>query len=330
MRAPTGSVADLVTRPFLWMARRRNAGPPTLDRSYWAKRWIAVLLFVVAIVIVGIVQGRNPPSDPDDDPYGPIFGMIVLAFGTAFVIDRRIRRNRVADVAEAAGGTHVLYLRSFAQSGQVVKHLPTVLSPHTWRSIVRRPRQWFAQLASFHRLTLESLLRRACRSIAPVVAIGEPGEVVPSSSLLTEYLDGDAWRRRVVELMTDAELVVISAGHTSGVVDEVGLAISHVDPECLLIFVGRGASRNEHPYLALFGWCSTAGAKREAFYEEFRRLTTEVFPVPLPVRVGRHRFIRFRSDWQPILVSGRPRPRDSKSADDIASKLDYLMTGAPA
>jgi hypothetical protein len=213
----------------------------------------------------------------------------------------------------------VLFLRSFEQSGQIVKHLPTAFSPHTWRSFFVRPRQLAAQTMSFHRLTLESLLRRACLNIAPVIAIGEPGEVVPSSSLLTEYLEGDAWRQRVIELMSHAELVVISAGHTPGVIDEVELAIAHVEPERLLIFVGRGVDRNEHPFISMFGWNAPAGSKRAAFYDGFRSRTSGIFPVPLPTEIGPHRFTRFDCDWRPVMVHGRARPATSLPAEAVAS-----------
>jgi hypothetical protein len=56
------------------------------------------------MAIVAVAQWQSPPApNPDEDPFETSYFVIVLVFGTAFIIDRRIRRNRVPDVTAAAG-----------------------------------------------------------------------------------------------------------------------------------------------------------------------------------------------------------------------------------
>lgn len=90
----------------------------------------------------------------------------------------------------------VLLLRSFADDNRV---LPSGDAPG-----------WAGHGAR----TFEEMITQRLKPFGPVVAIGRPGEEVPSAGAAREYLADDAWQARVEELVEQALAIVVIAGKT--------------------------------------------------------------------------------------------------------------------
>ncbi len=70
-------------------------------------------------------------------------------------------------------------------------------------------------------LTFEEIIVGALQMRGPVIAIGRPGERVPSVGAAREYLSHDIWQQRVGALMRDASLIVLVVGTTPGLAWEL-------------------------------------------------------------------------------------------------------------
>jgi hypothetical protein len=55
------------------------------------------------------------------------------------------------------------------------------------------------------------------------VAIGRPGETLPPLGAAREYVDHGSWKQRIRELVTEAQLIVVLAGATEGLLWELRL-----------------------------------------------------------------------------------------------------------
>jgi hypothetical protein len=90
----------------------------------------------------------------------------------------------------------ILLLRSFADDNRAFKDAETA--------------GWLGSTG----YTFEEVLTRRLTRYGPVVAIGRPGEPLPSAGAAREYLTDDTWRARVEELVHGAAAVVVLAGPT--------------------------------------------------------------------------------------------------------------------
>lgn len=92
----------------------------------------------------------------------------------------------------------------------------------TWRMLLRPAGLVRAYVLFFTgRLTFEQVLRAAARPVGKLIAIGEPGERMPTLGLKNVYVDDDSWQVRETGYVETAELVVIRAGTSEGVMWEV-------------------------------------------------------------------------------------------------------------
>lgn len=103
----------------------------------------------------------------------------------------------------------VLFLRSFADENL------EVLAP--WYDI----RGWPAKMRWWHSMRFEPALQVLLAHHGPLVAIGQPGEALPPLGAAREYALGHEWRDRVEQLIADAQLIVVVAGATQGLVWEL-------------------------------------------------------------------------------------------------------------
>lgn len=90
----------------------------------------------------------------------------------------------------------ILLLRSFADDNRQIS--------------VALDFEWMAQGGR----TFEEVLASQLDRYGPVVAIGKPGEIVPSAGAAREYLADDAWQARVEELVAASAAIVVIAGKT--------------------------------------------------------------------------------------------------------------------
>ncbi len=85
--------------------------------------------------------------------------------------------------------------------------------------------------------TEEQQLVKAISSVAPVVALGAPGELVPYAGAQRMYLPGEGWQEIVRDLMLRARLVVVVLGSGAGIRWELGQALRVLPPERLVLLV---------------------------------------------------------------------------------------------
>jgi hypothetical protein len=181
----------------------------------------------------------------------------------------------------------VLYLRSFTDdkvAATVVERSPLELN------IMRTP----------PRLTEEEIIANELSRIGPCVAVGSPGERLPTLGMARRYYENDEWQEGVQKLMESAELVVMRAtsGITPGFLWELERAVQIVDPKKLLIILPF-IIEDEHD----------ANSKELDKYEKFREAANKILPKELPLFsvemvpwMNLSAILTFQSDWTPKIL----------------------------
>lgn len=142
----------------------------------------------------------------------------------------------------------VVYLRSFAIDDEFLT------GPLLFRRLMG--------LWNFYAtITPEQELAWIMSRIGPVVAIGRPGEHLPSLGAAKVYVDDDHWKDTVTELMSRAALIVIRAGDTANLWWEIEQAVARAPSGRVLI----------------------VALERPRRWLRFRKRFTETFGVPMPV-----------------------------------------------
>jgi len=185
---------------------------------------------------------------------------------------RRARRIEGGDAADAvaaanniAPGTTV-YLRPFeVDSGGRPGILPTM-----------------------HEQDLAHVMRKR----GPFVAIGNPREHRVAIGAERIYFDDEVWKDAAEVLIREAHRVILAVGDTPHLVWEVRQALKRRDPRSLLLFLPP-----------IYAWGGYVVRADEKAYARFRQSTVELFPRPLPQRVGKAMFIAFGADWEPLPVA---------------------------
>ena len=200
-------------------------------------QWLLVnLMAPVAIFSLLTDDARVRPALEDG---GLAIALPVAAYALAFVAWRLWRRSQrhdapSADEAMAADPrAPVLYLRSFADDGQV-------LSPmHSAYGMAWLPRLLLLS-------TPEQQLAAALNALGPVIAIGKPGEPLPELGAARLYVAHDQWQAKVQELMRGAALVVLRVGASPGLLWEIDQALANV-PRSRVVFALVGDAALAEP-----------------------------------------------------------------------------------
>ncbi len=136
-------------------------------------------------------------------------------------------------------------------------------------------------------ITEEEQLRDVLRPFGDLIAIGRPGEKLPTPGAARLYISDAQWQAVVSDQMRSAALVVIRAGRGKGLSWELKQAFENLDPTKLLVLV-LNMKRKDYA----------------AFREEMSKMLGVVFPVfdgfPGFGRVSG--FVRFGSDWTPKML----------------------------
>lgn len=178
-------------------AVRGTASDRVLLASVAILRALSVLL--LALFTIGILAFQ-----------GLVAQLFVLTLaGAAWRLSMRLtrirERRRVMSAAELRSRDNrppILLLRSFRDDAQRVG--------------TDRFRTLFIGKAVF-----EEEITRTLAQYGPVVAIGQPGESLPSLGAAREYLTHDDWQSRVSSLVSASSLVVLIAAETPGVAWEL-------------------------------------------------------------------------------------------------------------
>ncbi len=193
---------------------------------------------------------------------------------------------------------HVLYLRPFDDDGAELQISLATIN-RSWAA-----RGNWRQLGSMFRFihTNEQYLSLAFKDIGPLVAIGDPEERLPRLGATRVYARGErGWQDLVAQLAAGARYVLLQIGRSPGLLWEVQFVVDHVRPEQLILFLPNQRLRLTRP----MGPAKRERLRRE-HYQEFRRITAGVFPMPLPESIGPAMFMYFGPHWTPQPSYYRP------------------------
>jgi hypothetical protein len=133
-------------------------------------------------------------------------------------------------------------------------------------------------------LTEEEQLREVLQPFGDLVAIGKPGEALPTPGAARLYTSDAKWKKIVTDQMQTARLVVIRAGTSGGLLWEFKEVVQLVNPKKLLTLILN---------------------MRRKDYEAFRKEADQIFNATFPKvhelkRFGTiSGFVRFSPDWSP-------------------------------
>src|SRR5438034_54533 len=176
---------------------------------------------------------------------------------------RQYADKAVANKVISDSKPDVLYLRSFATD-------PSFLSTAT------------GFISGW--LTEEEQLAEVLQPFGDLVAIGKPGETLPTPGAARLYATDAEWKKVVTDQMQTARLVVIRAGASGGLLWEVKEVVQVVNPKKLLILILN---------------------MRKKDYESFREEADQIFNATFPKANELKRFgaisgfVRFSPDWSP-------------------------------
>jgi len=223
----------------------------------------------VALLVVGSASGAALSGSPAWPILGEsklLFAILtlptILLFAGAFP-SWRGRQHAAQASAESIitdAKPHLLYLRPFR-------------SDYTTRREVFR-----AEFAT----TEEEQLADVLRPFGELVAIGRPGESLPTPGAARIYASDEEWKDVVERQMQTARLVVIMAAVGENVLWELTQAVGTLEPQKLLILVLEMEAKD---------------------YESFRTKATPILGVSLPDPPTVTGFISFAADWKPSFLA---------------------------
>src|SRR5262245_2386293 len=202
---------------------------------------------------------------------------LVLIPGGAFLIWRGRQYAAQASAKRIISDSkpHLLYLRAFRSDPSTAK-------------------QAFFALDSVNLLlglqSEEEQLAEVLQPFGVLIAIGRPGESLPTPGAARIYTSDEEWKDVVKRQIQAAQLVVIRAAAGENVLWELTQALKILNPQKLLIFLLH---------------------MKVMDYESFRTRANSMLDVPLPelTRLRRYRrisgFIGFAAGWKPSFFALR-------------------------
>jgi hypothetical protein len=234
----------------------------------------------IALMAIGSFSAI-PLLQLSSSPWWPIFGVAlpaILLFAGAFLSWRGRQYAAQASVVSIITDAkpHLLYLRPFRSDYTTTK---TVLIE-----------VFLTEFAT----TEEEELADVLRPFGELVAIGRPGESLPTPGAARIYASDEEWKDVVKRQMQATRLVVIRAGVGENVLWELTQAVRTLEPQKLLILVREMKAKD---------------------YESFRTEAKPILGVSLPERAIPRRFgrvfgfrrvsgfISFAPDWKPSFLA---------------------------
>jgi hypothetical protein len=248
----------------------RAPRPGTALKRTGAALVAAGIIFNIAIQAVPYTPFQSVPFDVF--AWGrtalQYFALLVIIPGGAFLLwrGRQYAARASAELILADSQSHVLYLRAFRSDALI------------WK-------QAFRTLDSSFLLGLESEEEQLAEVLLPfgaLIAIGRPGENLPTPGAARLYTSDEEWKDVVKRRIQTARLVVIRAAAGENVFWELTQAVEILNPQKLLILLNM----------------------KVRDYESFRARADGILAVPLPpsARLVRRRrvagFIGFAEGWE--------------------------------
>lgn len=236
----TGLFTVLYGGKTLKLARTRQA-QALLSRPIRGDAWMGSLLWVVAWLccLVGLVLtlgGLSVMMEPLDLAWWQtllalwtmILGGFVFTQGRkTFLRARRHRSRLIPNHRHLEAGSYVLYLRSFeADDRQTALHevpVPGMVGAMVGFVVSGR--------------SAEEHVADILRPVAPLVAVGAPGERLPHVGSVRMYLPHGAWQEPVRELMRRSRLTALTLSTSEGTMWELTEAFRLLPPQRLILFI---------------------------------------------------------------------------------------------
>jgi hypothetical protein len=199
---------------------------------------------------------------------GPI--LVVGAF--LYLRSRQYVDETVATRVISDSRPHVLYLRSFAADISTMGYVFSTLN------LIKVASGW---------KTDEEQLVEVLQPFGDLVAIGKPGETLPTPGAARIYASDADWEEVVTDKMQTAQLVVVLAGTSGGLLWEFKKVVQVVNPKKLLIVILN---------------------MRTKTYDSFIEDVEQIFNVTFPKGHELKRFgtisgfFRFSPNWSPIFL----------------------------
>ena len=137
--------------------------------------------------------------------------------------------------------------------------------------------------------TDEEVLTEILNMVGPTVALRGPNQPANISGAIRVNFTDEKWRAGVRHLMSISQLVVVQADISAGLLWELEAARKTVKPKRLLI--------------SFIAWQSQDKDIRQKLYLRFKKHFQRIFNVHLPEEILNSKFIVFRDDWTPELVT---------------------------
>ena len=153
-------------------------------------------------------------------------------------------------------------------------------------------------------VTEESRCATLFNRIGPVVAIGRPGQVLPTLGASRLYVEHGRCQEVVARLAAVSALTVIRVGKPDDLWWEIEHAIGNLPPERLVLYLS-GKTPEE----------------RKAAYEAFRERTRELLP-KLGEIAGDPRFVAFDPSWRPYFMD-----EDARLLFDVRPPVYFVSIG---
>ncbi len=160
------------------------------------------LMFLGGLVVLGGVR------EPKFGCWGVVAGTVMGALGGAlWNLGQRMSAKSVAQAETDDPRKAVLLLRRFSDDNRNFG--------------VRDPVSPFVPYSSMEQQTFEQVVAERFAVTGPVIAIGKPGEFLPSLGAARTYVGDDEWQAQIEEYLKRARRVVMILGRIEG---EGGLA----------------------------------------------------------------------------------------------------------
>jgi len=229
-------------------------------------------LIVAGFLVAGIFGYLD--AREIDMPFATRFISVLMILGGAFLCwrGRQYRAKATAQSIIDDGKPDVLYLRAFQTDSSVLRFVGwSFLLPRLIAGLV----------------TEEEQLRDVLRPFGDLIAIGRPGEKLPTPGAARLYVSDAEWQSVVSARMRSAALVIIRAGRSTGLLWELKQAFANLDPTKLLILVLNMKRKDYAAFREEMNKMLGVGFPEFDGFISFRRVSG---------------FVRFAPDWKPEML----------------------------
>lgn len=263
---------------------------PAKTWSRWSLNSLLPYLLVLALSAgIGVLRGLLEAADGAAIiPVAliAVVGIFLILRPAQLLLERRRARYLMhtaeQELAAYQGIRPIFYLRSFGLDQRFARSISALLG------------------------TAEDRTMLLLRKIGPVIAIGRPGETLPSLGAARLYISDNLWRQKVADILSVSQLVLWTTGVGEGLRWELDHIVKRVPPERLIVWA--------HPALL---FAQREGREKE--WTAFRDSLGKLFPKPLPAQLGDAQFLRFKADFEPIPIV--PAEKNRNAIIDVLEQM---------